>query len=848
MRKLISVLLCAVMLICSAPVSYAAESTSLDNALEILELLKIVQDYDSTSLSKTENVTRGEFINYAVKLYGSKSFFTGDTQYYYDIPKSHYAFNAASILAQSGVINGNGEKMFFPEDSILTADACKIVLSIMGYNTEMTLNGGYPVGCLLTAQKVGITRGCGGGEYLTVADLIRMLCNALICDINRVESISSMGTKYTAENGVNILSENFGLHKDSGRITEADKLSIYGAPSYGSGMAVIDGRAYEDTNGLAKAHLGENAEFLYSEDNNSDRTVVWLRSSEKNILRLDGMKNECAFDNGNFAIKYYGENAKKETTENLSQNISVIYNGEFYSGDISKIFEEFVHEITLIDTGNGYYDIMRITSYRDIRIKSIDVDYKLVHGENGEKYELDENVCNKLEILNADGTALAFSDLKNGDVLSIFASATGETISVYANSMTISGNVTFLDAENKLISVGGSEYEAYSSAVLDNISVNDSVILYLDAFSYVAAVDTENTSSFAAYLINAARDNAVDTKISFKILNEKGKINIYDIAKTLRINGKSYKDREGIYDYFCPGGTVKNQILICRLNGSNEINYIETSDNSTGNMLHSEYAKHSCNYVVGAAKFGKKVLVSGNTKIFAVPDKDEIPAAADTDFTCKTQSDLRNDGSYSVETYRTNDDTGAAEIIVITGRDWDTPNPDALSVLVKKISTGINDEGVHTQVLDGFQGTIPVKMYAANGFSLTESGVKEGDIIRIFQNSSGEINGMSIVYKNCSDNLYNVGGIGADIRIAMGYVNSVDGSVVSVGTTDGSAIDEVFDFNRCTFTVVDNAAKNDRVRIGKISDIVSFRFAGKDCSLVAVEAHYGYTRHIIVYK
>ena len=85
-----------------------------------------------------------------------------------------------------------------------------------------------------------------------------------------------------------------------------------------------------------------------------------------------------------------------------------------------------------------------------------------------------------------------------------------------------------------------------------------------------------------------------------------------------------------------------------------------------------------------------------------------------------------------------------------------------------------------------------------------------------------------------------------EIRNLTGFITDISGEFIMLGHNLGDC-DEVFSVNNTPILVCDSTARNEEIRVGNISDLVSYKAAGSNASFVFLQVCGG-VRYIVVYK
>lgn len=73
-----------------------------------------------------------------------------------DVSASHWAVGYVAMAADMGIINGNGDGSFAPEDPVTYQQMAKMLVCAWGYEESAIEQGGWPDGYMQVAEDLGI--------------------------------------------------------------------------------------------------------------------------------------------------------------------------------------------------------------------------------------------------------------------------------------------------------------------------------------------------------------------------------------------------------------------------------------------------------------------------------------------------------------------------------------------------------------------------------------------------------------------------------------------------------------------------------------------------------------------
>jgi len=133
-------------------------------------------------------VTRAEFARIVAGLLGLSEIIRQAETLFVDVPIEHWASGyiaSATVLGGygrdgggRGIVRGDGNSRFRPDDAILVEEAIAMLVRALGYAIMVNFFGGFPDGYAFAAERSGLTENIEFefGEYAT-SELIYKLVN-----------------------------------------------------------------------------------------------------------------------------------------------------------------------------------------------------------------------------------------------------------------------------------------------------------------------------------------------------------------------------------------------------------------------------------------------------------------------------------------------------------------------------------------------------------------------------------------------------------------------------------------------------------------------------------------------
>lgn len=535
-----------------------------------------------------------------------------------DVPSSHWASGYVAQAAGQGIINGYGDGNFGPEDDVTYEQAVKMFVETLGYTPFVNANGGYPTGHLTAAQRYGVVDGVVGasaGAKATRGQIAQMAFNAIDTPIMDRSSYGK-DEEFTIFDGTNnkefetLLTRDLKVKKFAGVINANQVTSLTSAESSIDTDKKAEIKVKWDgsynSNGDLTSYSTDNANYavkdinkLYDAESGAGELIGYFvdgyaketdRSGEYDIIAVAANnKNKTAvitldqFDSADAnKIEYYKNDSDNKTTSLTIENgADVLYNGVAYgtvnttSNNINTLLSDvnvvndckYSGQITLIDNNstNGY-DVIKVDVASSAVVKEVKSSGKVTFKEtvynsakSKSKIELDfdDTLTDRVINLTKDGKQIAYTDLKEWDVLSILYSGDAEYYdvkvlgsnkidsSITSKSKSDTSADTFeytIDGKKYDVAVGC--YDAKESG--KGWSVGTAGVFYIDDYGKIVAYDkngsttSSTTNGNYAYIINASvSSDGFNKVVSLQLLDKSGKVYTDDLYERVKFeNGK----------------------------------------------------------------------------------------------------------------------------------------------------------------------------------------------------------------------------------------------------------------------------------------------------------------------
>ena len=227
MKKILSVFLVVTMLLSMASVNiYAKENVFSDvkasdyyaEAATALAEEGILAGYPDGTFGPEKTIRRSEMATLICKMIGKADEAVdaiGDTKFE-DVPATHWASGYVNIVSEEGIINGDGNGKFRPEDEVKYEEAIKMIVCALGLGDDVEIDkNDWSKGYLEVAEDEGITDSVKGkkGKAATRGDVAVMVYNGIgssEAEVPEMPTVSLNPGEYTGTQKIKLATETKG--------------------------------------------------------------------------------------------------------------------------------------------------------------------------------------------------------------------------------------------------------------------------------------------------------------------------------------------------------------------------------------------------------------------------------------------------------------------------------------------------------------------------------------------------------------------------------------------------------------------------------------------------------------
>ena len=804
------------------------KDTRFEEPAQVLAALGImVGDKESGLMRPESEIRRSEVAKMAVMALGLEDVAEASNEktIFPDVVEDHWANGYINVANSQGIVIGDDNGNFRPDDSITYAEAMAIMVRILGYEPVAATKGGFPSGYIVVGSDKGLNKNVTGSanEAILRGDVAYMTYNALTAKL--MEQVGFGSNLSYEEVDKTLLFDRLGVTKGEGQINAIESSALTGDSSLKKGQVKIDDDIFETSYNINNL-LGYNVVYYSIENDNGDNEIILAtpkKDANSSVTISADLFDELTEKSGNKAINYFkSESTSKTTTAELDKDAILIYNGkcEEMSDELINMKDK-AGNITLLDTNkDNKYDIVFVTEYENMVVEEVTSTHKIIDKYGKPSLKLDPEDTSISFRMTMGLEELAAADLQEYDVLSVAASKDKELYDVVVTRKAVEGKITEMDDEG--VTIKGEHYKIAANYT-QTLSMGTEGVFYLDAEDKIAAVDTAATlSSNYAYLMRAYTDNNSE-KTSFKVYNSSGEEVTLEAKDKIKFNGKSGTLAEDAAKELNKDGATVKQLVTYDLNSDGKVVAINTAkDNTeTGSVDKNHFTKNS---ELKNAVYNEKLKKIGNINITSDTIIFDIPADSSSaaDYSIASIDMFEDEAKYDVTVFDRQDDF-TAKAIIVSNASFQT-NADASLAVVSKISDATNADDIETDKLyafvDGEEKVIIAeeKGILVKGEGENQKALSNGDIIQYKTNENGEIVNVRVLFDASTKAEEKEFSPTENLSIVYGKVTQKFAQSMNVAVNDGEVKNYALSNDVVVYSVDTTKSKNniETVTIGDI--------------------------------
>ncbi len=724
---------------CAAGAANDGEEKIAEPATERMRVLQILGIYSGEMLEKAaEQVTRKDFAEVAVRFYGLDVLSANSRYDDVDEKSAQYVVTAVESELMDDGLSGS----FNADKAIVGADVIRLVIKSLGYNMAAKYYGGY----IPAARSLNLCKNVNKDAEITFSKLADILVDALY---EKVAAISYSKDILFEKSDERYIEAHFDAQALKGKVEATDMTALDSPVGAGKGKVKISSELY-NTELDMNPYLGCEINFITINNEQTEKRKLIYVYPDYNSRVVQFSAADIVSYSGNLYKYYDGEKMKRA---NLDTVKTVIYNGVEWSGYTASDLEPEYGDIRLVDTDyNGRYDVVFINEYRTLIVASTDRKEYKIYDTNGELPVTYED-ADFLKVLK-DGAEITVDSIKQGNILQVYESKTGKSVSIKLSTKKVKGSIAeyAADEDNSIIKIDNNEYKLcydYFSKYVKNIRAGMEVSAYINSEGLLVFLENEVENSELGFLKEARkseRHEVIGEALVLSIFTSDNKIEVfYSKDDKIKIDGKKMTIDSALEALSKGTGEVMPQLIRYKKNNEGEITEIDTPYNnqplevdptplteripnetesaSSFRIIFSSYIGTNTSklwYKSAAYTFGRvvKVVADNAATVVVAPagTAQQVRQATEDDFRFylgDPSKYFKNDSEYKIEAYSFDDGFTADVILVRDESNASKEKPTQHIIrMIRKIKTVLRNDEVVTELTVVGTGYSSTKIYA----------------------------------------------------------------------------------------------------------------------------------------
>lgn len=857
-----------VLLICTGT-SFASENDAeLKNQTDFLHAIGILEtNFEETNMSSF--VTRADFASVVAAIYGVCDASDNIVPSFEDISElSSAQINAINYLSDMKIVSGTSQSSFSPYDNITGVQALKIMVCLLGYEYRALQSGGYPYGFLSVAGTLGITKEISDSQNdcLSYKSLVKIIYNSLFADIFQQITYGD-SAQYGIISGETLLSNVMHIDILEDVLVNANGITnLNSSEGAGKGYVELNAVKYADPDGKADDFVGRKIN-AYIKNGGTSEYVIYaelFNGGKDIVIPYENIESVSSGE-----ITYYDEAASKRKICRIDSATNMLINHQLYAYNPEYIDLSLNGVLRIsVDNSSSKYNFVAAEQYTNIIVDSIDYNGSVIYDRINPVNALDlsdyidSERCEIVAPKGRDDITL----IEKNDVVSVYATPDNSYIRIVTQKDEYVSGILEEISENS-ITLNKVSYEMASSYAADlSIYLGKEITAYLTPDGKVFYIDDLSAKHKYAYLVLVGETNGLDSTLMARIISESGIAEDLEFAEKVIVNGEKYTHAQ-VKSSLVSNGVTNQQLIQYSQSGDKKINLINTTDSDVGHYsskygiedFYCSVPKTQLRYRSTGASFEARFSINSSTKIFMVPP-DGYTEDIDK-FSVISMSQISSGDFHTVTAYCMNDGGIAGAMILWRNAASATISGNSTMILVDSISTVIDGDGDSVQKIRGLANGTYVEYLTDGIVSLTVDGrtIKRGDIIRVASDRNGRISNVRV---DINSDTYKAEGSSfgtfweGQYSALSGAVYSMENGYVLISNQLSENLSDIFDSVDygmlytvpVTGSIMIYDSKLDKIYLGTVNDILSYKIAGEDASRLYIKLGYDSVKSIFVMK
>lgn len=510
-----------------------------------------------------------------------------------DVLTTHKYWNSIKKVASFGLMSGDENKYFRPNDNITLIEAEKVLVYACGRGSK--IGQSFPTDVLVEVARTRMNDGVvvkNTDDEITYRDVVVLLYNAL--EVNVYEAVSYLEDRveYKESKTETLLSYFRKFYLTTGVVTQNRFTSLKDTKGTVNDTIFVDNVRYKTNGKNYDNFLGKTVNVYYSLAKKSDNlyTIVYLSDSGQNEeLCIDAKDIE---DYKNNTLTYYTERGRLKT-EYIGTDIDIIYNGKAlteYTDYGDDIITPERGSIRFVNAdGDSRYETVFIEDIRTVMVSAIDRDNEKIY-DKLDKAPIDLINCD-YEITDKTGNMLTLGDISNSSVIDVKTtlSTQGDAlVRMVVNNNYVTGKITSHDSTEKKVMIDDVWYVYADIFDTSFIQMNLVMTFYLNSDDEIVWAN-KGSELYFAFLqsIDEFEDSRNDIRIRVYDFAADDFI-VYKLAEKIVVNKSVKQEAKKIKDsvlWDSKNDKTASQIVKIKLNAEGYVCEIMSEKNADGTLV-----------------------------------------------------------------------------------------------------------------------------------------------------------------------------------------------------------------------------------------------------------------------
>lgn len=646
-KRILSLLLCFSFILTLLPVFASAAEPQVETpVLSDLDYMKRLgvfpEDLVSGEPLKRSDLARIYF-RILVPSHADSEYLKVDKPFV-DIGDEHFA---VAYVAKAGIMHGISNTHFNPEGTLTYNQIAKTLVCFLGYGDAAEARGGYPTGYNIYASKFGFADYASTDDKILTTDIAAALFKlAVEVPVAEVSYLGD-GSKVVTQGDADYLEKYLDIYSVGGVVSATMHENIYETGVVTEYYAVkIEDDEYvldEETLGL-KELLGYRINGVAKYNSRLNTYDMLYYELDENEEYIAHSRDIISYDMSQGEITFYDDEDEKETLDISAAYI--IYNGTLCESYDESVINPFTDptldgKVIMIDNDDDKkIDVVRIEEYQSYVIKKIHngLIYNKYHPDV--IFDINQIEDGDISVENVIGKTIPLTALSDGDIISVFTDISGDIKKIVASIDTYVGKIQEITTEGSEIlkfKIDEKYFEcanrlSWEVKTAEDVEVGDTVKLYFDFNGKVSNVEKGDFKEEQfGYLVAMEPASGLSDVIKVKVLTSTDSMLVTKLKSKVTLDGKVMHAKDALAQL----GYVKNVSNVTR----QPIQYIYNKDNDyiseiitvdegidetyDGFYRYKNLTEADTNYYRASSRnFRGKLLLSGNTVVFVVPEDD----------------------------------------------------------------------------------------------------------------------------------------------------------------------------------------------------------------------------------